>query len=333
MQTRNDENAALEGRPFVSMDSGKPPKEEARNNEILILFRRCKRARMRLGPRLGPAQVKLVFAGHPSTPQIRSSTRQTVERSPCESIPIEPPCMLPTQLSLHFTRHLSNRGRAEQEVMPTFRKFDPKLYNPGTGRRMGSKADGLRQQALPAVVPFSKVILAAFMAHQVYSLVKGFISRRRRRGGGGGGTEEEQEAHDESAHGAQAEEGDRSQEANQAAMTQAMIRKALSRPESQSMPKRMNEAHQQKLSSVVNSKMDRKGEGRGTQQQLKTSKGLMGGPKVGVGAPGGLRMREAGLLGRVEVERKIKAAAAGGVHSSTSASANKSPSVIIDSIE
>lgn len=189
--------------------------------------------------------------------------------------------------------------------MPTFRKFDPKRFNPSTGRLTGSKSRSLAQKAMPAVVPFSKVIVAAFMVHQIYSFVRRWIKGR-----GGEPQSQPQEVEvleSDQAPGSKYLEGP-STSAVQSAMTQAMIRNALPRPKSVSMSKRLSDAHHQRHSSAVNEKKERilsgsnkSGNGK---QQVKTSKSMMGGPKVGAGAPGGLRMREVGVLGRMEAEAK-----------------------------
>ena len=194
------------------------------------------------------------------------------------------------------------RGRADKEVMPAFRKFDPKRFNPNTGRLMqSSMTKNLAQKAMPAVVPFSKVIVAAFMAHQVFTIVRRWIRGQREEP-----VMEEPRDASEPVDGSSAPPLAPSSRAAQSAMTQAMIRNALPRPKSVSMSKRLSDAHQQRHSSAVSSKMDRSlGDSNNTKKgQLKTSKQMMGGPKVGAEAPGGLRMREVGVLGKIEAEAK-----------------------------
>jgi hypothetical protein len=184
--------------------------------------------------------------------------------------------------------------------MPNFRKFDPKRFNPSTGRLLTSKTKNLAQKAMPAVIPFSKVIVAAFMVHQIYSIVRRWIKGRRERGLEPQVLEEEEPVNDQ-AYGS-SNHGNSSRPV-QSAMTQAMIRNALPRPKSVPMSKRLSDAHHLRHSSSLSTKKD-KSQGYTGKQQVQTSKSMMGGPKVGAGAPGGLRMREVGVLGRMEAEAK-----------------------------
>ena len=53
-------------------------------------------------------------------------------------------------------------------MMPLFRKFNPRKFDPKSGMRAGSKGKGGKQGgAPPATVPFGKLVVGLVLAYQV----------------------------------------------------------------------------------------------------------------------------------------------------------------------
>ncbi|GAX80692.1 hypothetical protein CEUSTIGMA_g8127.t1 [Chlamydomonas eustigma] len=222
------------------------------------------------------------------------------------------------------------RRREVANAMPIFQKFDSKKMNPSTGHhyRRGRSTSGAAAGggkgllSSPSVVPFSKVIVMAFLAHQVFSVLKGFavktwrwrnsnarqlvpFSQRAMIGGG----------HDHDVDLLDAEEDlDDAQRAQliaarraQTAMSQAMLRNALPKPQRNGLPEKSAKAHHARLRNHITSKkMMALPVERNTQVKEHPSGGMAGHH----GDISGVQYRQKGMLGKMDeaVKRETRAA-------------------------
>jgi hypothetical protein len=147
--------------------------------------------------------------------------------------------------------------RSEKDVVPLFRKLDPKKYDLQSGkhksRSRGAAKGGGGGGSMPSMVPFSKLVVTAFLLHQVYSFIKVRFFRRRRPASGVHGEDGQLVAWAEGDEQALEEDLDEEQRARlaakrkaQAAMAQAMVRNALPKPQRTGLPQRMSQAHHSK---------------------------------------------------------------------------------------
>ncbi|KAG1663630.1 hypothetical protein FOA52_011685 [Chlamydomonas sp. UWO 241] len=135
-------------------------------------------------------------------------------------------------------------GRGDKDVVPLFRKFDPKRYNAKTGKslqRGRGKDSGV--SAMPGL-SFSRLVISGFLLHQAYSFLKTRFWRRGR------------------AHPAERalalprwdevteDDLDDEQRAKlaasrtaQTAMARAVLRNALPKPKRQGLPQKAAQAH------------------------------------------------------------------------------------------
>lgn len=64
---------------------------------------------------------------------------------------------------------LCSKRSQEREAVPIFRKFNPRKFDPATGKAAGK---GSSPFGRPTTVPFSKFLLTAVLLHQAYKFVR-----------------------------------------------------------------------------------------------------------------------------------------------------------------
>eukprot|EP00197_Chlamydomonas_leiostraca_P012327 CAMPEP_0202872442 /NCGR_PEP_ID=MMETSP1391-20130828/21227_1 /ASSEMBLY_ACC=CAM_ASM_000867 /TAXON_ID=1034604 /ORGANISM="Chlamydomonas leiostraca, Strain SAG 11-49" /LENGTH=242 /DNA_ID=CAMNT_0049553485 /DNA_START=44 /DNA_END=771 /DNA_ORIENTATION=+ len=109
--------------------------------------------------------------------------------------------------------------RSAGDSMPMFRKFNPRKFNPDTGKPTG-KGGAFGQ---PTRIPFTKFILTAFLLHQAVSFI------RRRFGPKKQPDEQEEEEWEDGAHGAHAD------------LIPVMMRAVLPKPQRKNKAQRLAE--------------------------------------------------------------------------------------------
>eukprot|EP00195_Chlamydomonas_chlamydogama_P003123 CAMPEP_0202915718 /NCGR_PEP_ID=MMETSP1392-20130828/66448_1 /ASSEMBLY_ACC=CAM_ASM_000868 /TAXON_ID=225041 /ORGANISM="Chlamydomonas chlamydogama, Strain SAG 11-48b" /LENGTH=271 /DNA_ID=CAMNT_0049607855 /DNA_START=118 /DNA_END=933 /DNA_ORIENTATION=- len=151
-----------------------------------------------------------------------------------------------TLIHLPDGQTLTLRRKEGQEVMPLFRKFNPKKFDPNSGKARGKGSSSSN----PTLIPFSRLFVTAALAYQAFSFIKERFWNRRKRQQQRLQEQQQQlalypwdELPEEEEEAAEARRQAQERAAQRISLAPAMLRNALPKPKRRNLAAQQAEMH------------------------------------------------------------------------------------------